>query len=118
MPIIVGNCIYNYLVKGRPHFESDYIFLSLKAPFSKLTSASCADATKRILFGCTGVNRGYGSRILRKTFASMILKSGNTVDAIANLLGHDGTHTVMTYLSTDDVKMRMCSIPAGKVVRT
>ena len=116
MPIMVGNCIYRYLTQGRPKSGAEYIFLSHKAPYLKLTSSACADAVKRMLCGDVK-SKKYGSRILRKTFASRMLKTGNSVDSIANLLGHDGNSTVMTYLSTDDEKMRMCVIPAGKVVK-
>jgi site-specific recombinase XerD len=117
MPVMVGNCIYRYMTKGRPRSESDLVFLSNKAPYSKLKSSACADAINRILYTDTKSEHRYGSRILRKTFASRMLKSGNSADTIANLLGHDGIHTVMTYLSTDDEKMRMCAIPAEKVTR-
>jgi site-specific recombinase XerD len=117
MPVMVGNCIYRYLAKGRPMSELEYIFLSHKAPYAKLHSSACADAIKRMLCGSVKSGQGYGSRIVRKTFASRLLKSGNSADSIANLLGHDGNHTVMTYLSTDDEKMRMCALPAGKVAQ-
>jgi site-specific recombinase XerD len=117
MPITVGNCIYRYLTQGRHKSESDYVFLSSKAPYSKLRSSACAAAIKRMLCAGAQEKKGYGSRIVRKTFASRMLKSGNSAESIANMLGHDGIHTVMTYLSTDDERMSLCAISAGKVVQ-
>jgi site-specific recombinase XerD len=117
MPIMVGNCIYRYLTQGRPKSESDFVFLSSKAPYSKLKSSACADAIKRMLYADVKVKQGHGSRIVRKTFASRMLKTGNSADSIANMLGHDGIHTVMKYLSTDDERMCLCAIPAGKLVQ-
>lgn len=112
MPNEVGNCIYRYIQSGRPNSSSELIFLSHRAPFNMLKASSCADALNRML----NEKRKYGFHITRKTFASRILQAGNSVDSVVNLLGHDGDHTVMKYLATDETKMRMCAIPAVKVV--
>ena len=48
--------------------------------------------------------------ILRRTFASKLLASGNTVSIISAALGHINEKTVDTYLSTDEQRMRLCSI--------
>lgn len=116
MPVEVGNCIYQYIKYGRPKSGSETVFLSHRPPYSKLTPCTCRAALNRML-SPDGKNIGkHGFHITRKTFASQLLRAGNSADAIADLLGHDGNHTVMTYLSTDGPLMRMCAIPAGKVV--
>lgn len=116
MPIMVGNCIYRYLRDGRPNANSDNIFVSHDGPRKPLTSHGCSGALNRILHPGKRYVRGYGFHITRRTFATSLLKSGNSVDSISNLLGHNGPHTVMKYVSTDDERMRMCAIPASKVV--
>lgn len=116
MPIMVGNCIYRYLCDGRPDAGSDNIFVSHDGPRKPLTSHGCSGALNRILHPGGQYVRGYGFHITRRTFATSLLKSGNSADSISNLLGHNGPHTVMKYVSTDDERMRMCAIPASKAV--
>lgn len=116
MPTEVGNCIYRYLRDGRPESESGFVFLSHKVPYSKLESGACAAGLNRMLSSDGRRAYRHGFHITRKTFASRLLESGQGTDDIADLLGHDGNHTVMAYLSTDESRMRMCGIPAAKVV--
>lgn len=116
LPTEVGNSIYRYIIDGRPESTSSNIFISHKIPFGRLSSTACADGLNRMLKSSSLSKQTYGFHITRKTFASRLLRSGNSVDSIVNLLGHDGDHTVMKYLATDDAKMRMCAISAGKVV--
>ena len=116
MPVEVGNCIYQYIKYGRPKSGSKAVFLSHRPPYSELTSSACRAGLNRML-SPDGKDMGkHGFHITRRTFASRLLHAGNSADAIADLLGHDGNHTVMAYLSTDSPLMRMCAIPAGKVV--
>lgn len=113
MPIEVGNCIFRYIKDGRPNVNTDIIFLSHRFPFMPLTSHECAAGLSRML---KNSESKYGFHILRKTFASRMLKAGRRVDDIVNLLGHDGNHTIMKYLSVDSDKMRLCSISAERLV--
>lgn len=117
MPTEVGNCIYRYLKDGRPESASGFVFLSHKVPHSKLRANACAAGLNRMLSPDGKRVYKHGFHITRKTFASRMLESGQDMDDIADLLGHGGNHTVMTYLSTDESKMRMCGIPAAKVVK-
>jgi len=116
IPTEVGNCIFRYIKDGRPESLSRNIFISHRAPFGKLPSSACADGLNRMLMTSSFNKPTYGFHIIRKTFASRLLQSGNSVDSVVNLLGHDGDHTVMKYLATNDAKMRMCAISVGKVV--
>lgn len=113
MPIEVGNCIFRYIKDGRPNVNTDIIFLSHRFPFMPLTSHECAAGLSRML---KNSESKYGFHILRKTCASRMLKAGTRVDDIVNLLGHDGNHTIMKYLSVDSDKMRLCSISAERLV--
>lgn len=116
VPAEVGNSIFRYIKDGRPKSLLNNIFVSHKAPFGKLPPDACAAGLNRMLMTSSFNKSPYGFHITRKTFASRLLQSGNSVDSVVNLLGHDGNHTVMKYLATDDNKMRMCAISAGKVV--
>lgn len=109
MPISVGNSIYRYLRYARPRKSiSDRIFVSLKAPYGRLTRMVCYSALKRILPN-RKVN-GSGFHVTRKTFSTNRLKNGVPPQMIADAMGHADKKTLMPYLSLDDERMSMCPI--------
>ena len=58
------------------------------------------------------LNRYLGNNaiIARRTFASRLLQCGVELPVISNMLGHTDKETVQDYISTDDVKMKRCSL--------
>jgi len=105
MPVEVGNALYRYIIRGRPEVSSEYIFISHKVPYNKLNRGVCARALGKALSKKNG-----GFRITRKTFASRMLIKGVKAGRIAETLGHVSNKNVMTYLSTDNDKMRLCAL--------
>ena len=106
MPTHVGNIMFKYICKERPKSRSNHIFISHRAPFKKLDTTACSRAIKRFLPD-TAHN---GFHILRKTFATSLLRGGNKVELISDSLGHSTDDTVNVYLSLDEEHMRMCSL--------
>lgn len=100
----VINSIFDYLEFERSNSEKPYIFLNLKGDFCKTNTIS--NIVPRIL----GKNSG-GSHILRRTFASNLLKS-SACDAklIAAILGHTGFDNVNKYLNTNDDLMSIVAL--------
>jgi integrase len=105
MPVEVGNALYRYIMHGRPDAASDYIFISHRVPYSKMNRAVCQKALQKALPEKPG-----GFHITRKTYASRMLANGVQTGRIAEALGHATSQNVMAYLSTDDVKMRLCAL--------
>lgn len=56
-----------------------------------------------------------GLHILRRTYASELLKSGISVSLIASALGHADTGTVDRYLAVEEEKIRKCSLPIDEI---
>lgn len=113
LPAAVGNSIYCYLKQGRPSTsQTNYIFISHRAPFQKLNHSACSDALQSVLgsqehsFHCT-----------RRTFATRLLNAGISTDTIADSLGHSTTDTVSRYLSLSDSGMRECCLPLKRTVK-
>lgn len=106
MPTEVGNCLYRYIMQGRPFTSSEYVFINHRVPYSRLGRGACAKALKQALD-----NNPHGFHITRKTFASRMLCSNIKPTIIAESLGHSDNTTVMTYLATDGDSMRKCAIP-------
>lgn len=110
IPKEVSNALVNFLLLGRPNSDSPYIFISLRAPFTNSGRSTCRTAIRNILGPLHG-----NFHILRKTFATNLLKSNVQKTQIAELLGHTTNETVMMYLSTDDVRMRKCGISLASI---
>jgi integrase len=105
MPTEVGNCLYRYIMHGRPATPLEYIFINHKVPYGKLNSGACTWALRQAL-----TKDPHGFHITRKTFASRMLCGSIKPAIIAESLGHSDNSTVMTYLATDGDSMRKCAI--------
>jgi integrase len=110
MPTEVGNAIYRYIIDGRPNAESEYIFITHRVPYTKLSHCVCWQALNKAL-----PEPSAGFHITRRTYASRLLINNVAAGRIAETLGHADNSSVMQYLSTDGEKMRMCSLPMANV---
>jgi len=110
MPVEVGNALYRYIVEGRPSSSTDYVFTTHRVPYHRLSRGACRRALSKVL-----PDNKHGFRITRKTFASRMLVMGVPYGIISETLGHANDSSVMTYLSTNDEKMRLCALPLSMV---
>ena len=110
MPTEVGNAIYRYILESRPNTASEYIFITHRVPYTKLSHCVCWQALNKALPEPSG-----GFHITRRTYASRLLINNVAAGRIAETLGHADNSSVMQYLSTDGEKMRMCSLPISAV---
>jgi len=108
MPIEVGNAIYRYITEERHTKDHQNIFLSKKAPYKPVGSATCSRVLDTAL-----PNRnveGSGFHVTRKTFATNLLRKGVGTNIVSDALGQRGTASVHRYLSLDTDRMRMCPL--------
>lgn len=112
MPIPVGNSIFQYLKYGRPNSNSDYIFLSQRAPYGNANRSACNTAIERVFNG-----EKHSFHILRRTFATRLLSAGIGTDTIKDSLGHSTIDTVNRYLSVDEEGIRSCCLPLKRTVK-
>ncbi|MBE5040538.1 tyrosine-type recombinase/integrase [Ructibacterium gallinarum] len=107
----VGNSVYRYITEGRPrNSKSNRVFLSHNPPYDGLKHSSIVRNSLKQIFLKENVSVPKGFHITRKTFASNLLCSGNTIDMIATALGHSSLRNIDPYLSTDDKNLRLCGI--------
>ncbi|MDU0322960.1 tyrosine-type recombinase/integrase [Clostridium butyricum] len=111
LPIHVGNAIYKYIKNGRPKQKCQYIFIKHSAPYGKLSPAVCRKALQTAL----PHKKPGGFHILRKTFATNLLRSNSKVTLISDALGHNSNFTVNKYLSLDEDRMRICALSLNDV---
>jgi integrase len=100
------NAIIDYLLNERRDCKSEYIFVTAVGAAQKL-----ARRHYRIKYRASKEEIPHeGLQIFRRTFASELLKCGVPRGTISSMLGHIDKVSIEPYLSTDDVKMKRCSL--------
>lgn len=113
----IGNALVDYLLNERPAVESEYVFLRSVAPYNPLISHT---GIRGILFNVVNDSdieangRSYGTRIMRHSTASKMLRNGVPLSVISETLGHNNKNSVMIYITTDDAKLAECTLPLPK----
>lgn len=104
------NAIIDYILHERRDCASEYIFVTSVGPAQKLARrqfrikyrAKDTDMFKKIPQD--------GLQIFRRTFASRLLQCGTPLSMISEMLGQVSKHAVQRYLSTEEAKMKRCSL--------
>ena len=111
MPTDVANAIYNYVKIVRPNHDSEYIFIGRYAPYVKISRSVCRADLKRLILlaGYTTTDVG-GFHILRRTYASNLLKMKRNINEVALALGHSTNVTVDKYLNINKEYGYLCPL--------
>lgn len=110
MPTEVGNALFRYIMEERPwNRQTRNIFLSEQTPHKPVGRVTCQGALDSAL--PARKVEGSGFHVLRKTYATNLLRKGVGAGMVAEALGQRGTASVHRYLSLDADRMRMCAIP-------
>lgn len=104
------NAIIDYVLNERRPCDKEYIFITAVGPTQKM-----ARRHYRIKYRIKGTDSfdrlpHDGLHIYRRTFASRLLQSGVALPVISEMLGHIDKASVQVYLSTDEEKMKRCSL--------
>ena len=103
LPLVeaVGDAIIAYL-KHRPEGTSfREVFLSIKAPFSPLSSLAVSHIIRKSMAKAGVLETGSGSRTLRHSWAIRALGENSSIKAIADVLGHRYIDTTFIYAKAD-----------------
>jgi len=103
----VGESLLDYLRHGRPEAIYPEVFLTARAPFKPLTDSGAVTMLARQRMRRAGVS-GYpmGSHAFRHAFATCMLKKGQSLKTIADMLGHRNINTTFIYTKVDLVTLR------------
>ncbi len=113
MPVRVGNILFKYLRDARPKSSSPYVFITHETPYDKLDRGVCRRALIRILPERDAPNKGF--HVVRKTFATNLLRGNTKVALISDSLDHTTDSTVHKYLSLDEERMRLCPLLLSEI---
>lgn len=114
-----GNAMMNYILNDRPSSDLPYIFLSKKAPHSKLNNTWRIIKSVVERAGVNTTNRLTGTRMFRHNVASTMVRKGIPLPVIAEELGHKSQDSTMVYISTDHIKLSSLtlSVPKGGLIK-
>jgi integrase len=109
------NAVIDYVLNERRECDCKFIFVTAVGPTQKI-----ARHDFRIKYRAQG-KPSYdkiphdGLHICRRTYASRLLQCGTPLPLISEMLGHIGKESVQCYLSTDEVKMKRCSLDLSPI---
>lgn len=99
----VAACLTSYIENDRPPAKSTCLFVDHKAPFPPLEGGAQLHRELIDTFKRAGVDMPArtGSRVIRHTFATQLVREGKSIAEVANLLRHRRLNTTMIYARTD-----------------
>ena len=108
LDVIVGNAIAEYILKGRPECNSEYVFVRMLRPYTKLRSlwstiagyAHTALGADRKINGPHAFRRGMGRRLL---------EAGVPSSMICDVLGHASAASLRQYTASSLECLRQCA---------
>ena len=114
LPADVGQALVAWL-RVRPEDAQDRaVFVRLRAPVRKLTSAGISDIIVH-LAGRAGLGVVRAHR-LRHTAAMNVIAAGGTLTEARELLGHSRADSTGVYARTDLASLRVLAVPFGQVL--
>lgn len=98
---VVGESLLDYLQHGRPTSSEREIFLSVMPPFGPIQASTISNIVTRHANAAGIAPHTAGPHRFRHAFATRMLKEGQSLKAIADLLGHRRLQTTFIYTKVD-----------------
>lgn len=99
----VAESLADYLRNERPISDCDYVFLRQRSPHLRLGPMAISTMVRSRMGRCGLPPRG--PHALRHAFATRLLRAGQPVKAIADLLGHRSLDAVAVYAKVDYARL-------------
>jgi len=98
---VVGESLLSYLQHGRPPSSRQEVFLSAMPPFGPIQAPTVTAIITRRASAAGITPHTAGPHRFRHAFAVRMLKEGQPLKAIADLLGHRRLQTTFIYTKVD-----------------
>ena len=95
----VAQALAEYLREERPRSDCAYVFLRQIRPYVRLGPGAITDLVRKRMKRCGLPPRG--PHALRHAFATRLLRAGEPIKVIADLLGHRSLDAVAIYAKVD-----------------
>lgn len=106
LTIATGKAIQRYLKRARPECARKELFLTLHAPFRRLSAGALYHLTSSLLQRLDIVSPKRGPHALRHASATYLLNSGSSLKAVGDHLGHRSLGTTRMYAKVDMAGLR------------
>ena len=110
----VAQALADYLRNERATSDCDYVFLRHPPPHLRLGPLAVSGLVRSRMARCGLPPRG--PHALRHTFATRLLRAGESMKAIADLLGHRSLDAVAIYAKVDYARLLECAVDWPEVV--
>ncbi len=121
LPQDVGDALLEYLRAGRPHVQSEFVFLRSMAPFKPFSMRQAGKGVAHIARAAlkrAGVHPPMrGAHVFRHTAACQMLRQGVGLEGIAEVLRHRSVETTGIYAKVDLEFLGQVAQPWPGVVR-
>lgn len=108
---LAGDAIKMYISRFRMKSDDDHIFLREKAPF-KAVSRACLTKAFRVSCQNVGISTSgiVGFHSLRRAMGTCLVRSGEKMPMISQILGHTCLSSSERYISLDVADLRGCAL--------
>jgi len=114
----VGWAVIDYIKNARPKSEEPFVFLTLNAPCTKITTGAVGFAFRSNMRRCGIVKRQgttCGMHSLRHTLARRLLEQGTPMEEVTDIMGHKHHSSITPYSKVDINGLRECSLSLKEV---
>lgn len=119
LPGLMTARLANYVLTERPDTSGDHVFLRQVAPHTPLSDHASIHRITTIVFAAAGVTDvKAGTRLLRHSAASRLLRAATALPTISAVLGHARIESTSVYLTVDDERLRGCVLPVPAGARS
>lgn len=106
----IGNALFDYITSERPQIESDFVFLSSRAPYFKIKAIY---QTTSNIYKAAGINNNQkprGARIFRHNMVTSLLQLGEESQVVSSIVGHKKPESLLPYVDTDEQNLVECAL--------
>jgi len=112
LPALVTAKLADYVLGERPGLGDDHVFLRSKAPHTRLADHASIYRVIAEVFRRAGVSDvKAGTRLLRHSAASRLLRAAVPLPTISAVLGHADPESTNLYLIVDEARLLECVLP-------
>jgi len=119
LPGLVAARLADYVLNERPDSGDDHVFLRSVAPHTRLAGHASIYRVTAQTFRRAGVaDVKAGTRFLRHSAASRLLRAAVPLPTISAVLGHASPESANTYMSVDEDRLLECVLPVPDGTRS
>ena len=112
LPALVLGKLADYVLRERPATADEHVFVRVPAPHIRLADHASVHTVITRTFRAAGMaDARAGTRFLRHSTATGLLRAGVPLPTISAVLGHASEDSCSDYMSTDRERMLQCVLP-------